>query len=67
MHFRHMAEQATPYPSARHTQPEIRPRAITGFLQTATDTFWGIERAVNDYNALCLDLMKAKKDQQPLS
>lgn len=43
-------------------EPNISHKAATAFVQAATDTFWGIEKALNEYKAMETSLKKAKKD-----
>lgn len=51
-------------PSTGMVLPEhiVSPRAATAFVQAATDTFWEIEKALNEYKAMESCLKKAKKD-----
>ena len=40
----------------------INPKAVTAFLQATTDTFWAVEKAINEYRAMEHSLRKARKD-----
>lgn len=51
-----------PVPAPDSLTPVISRKAITAFLQSATDTFWEVEAAINEFEAMRLNLRKAKKD-----
>jgi len=42
--------------------PAVSPKGITAFLQATTDTFWAVEKALNEYKAMERNLKKARKD-----
>lgn len=66
MPVQHGSSQELP-PAPDHVDPApahpaISPKAITAFLQASTDTFWAVERALNEYKAMESSLKKARKD-----